>query len=45
MLIHKMILKQQVNNEQIKRKQTCSVCFVKVFKFPENKYKVVQKNF
>ena len=40
-----MILKQQVKNEQIKRKQTCSLCFVKVFKFQENKFKVVQKNF
>ena len=27
-LIHRMIMKQ-VKNEQIKRKQTCSVCFVK----------------
>ena len=44
-LIHRMITKQQVKNEQIKRKQTCSVCFVKVFKFEENKFKVVQKNF
>ena len=32
-------------NEQIKRKQTCSVSFVKVFKFQENKFKIVQKNF
>ena len=40
-----MILKQRVKNEQIKRKQTCSVCFVKLFKFQENKFKVVQKNF
>ena len=37
-------LKQRVKNEQIKRKQTCYVCFVKVFKFLENKFKVVQKN-
>ena len=44
-LIHKMILKQQVKNEQVKRKQTCSVCFVKVFKFLQNKFKVIQKNF
>ena len=27
---YEMIKKQQVKNEQIKRKQTCSVCFVKV---------------
>ena len=32
-------------NEQIKRKQTCSVCFVKVFKFHENKFKINRKNF
>ena len=32
-LIHIMITKQQVKNEQIKRKQTCSESFVKVFKF------------
>ena len=44
-LIHRMILKQQVKNEQIKRKQTCSVCFVKVFKLHENKFQVIQKNF
>ena len=30
----------------MKRKQTCSVCFVKVFKFQKkNKFKIVQKNF
>ena len=34
--------KQQVKNEQLKRKQTC---FVKVFKFQENEFKIVQKNF
>ena len=32
-LIHRMITKQQVKNEQIKRKDTCSLCFVNVFKF------------
>ena len=37
--------KQQVKNEQIKRKQTCSICFVNVFKFQENKFKIIQKNF
>ena len=36
---------KQVKNEQIKRKQTCSLSFVKVFKFQENKFKIVQKNF
>ena len=40
-----MITKQRVKNEQIKRKQTCPVCFVKVFKFQENKSKIIQKNF
>ena len=27
-IIHRMIKKQQVKTEQIKRKQICSVCFV-----------------
>ena len=40
-----MITKQQVKNEQIKEKQDCSLCFVNVFKFQENKLKTVQKNF
>ena len=40
-----MITKQQVKNEHLKRKQTCSACFVKVFKFQENKFKIVLKNF
>ena len=43
-LICRMITKKQVQNEQIKRKQTCSLCFVNVFKFQENKFKIVQKN-
>ena len=38
------IMKQQVKNEQMKRKQTCSLCFVNVFKFQENKFKIVQNN-
>ena len=37
--------KQRVKNEQIKRKQTCSVSFVEVFKFQENKFKIAQKKF
>ena len=40
-----MIMKQKVKNEQIKWKQTCSVCFVKVIKFQEHNFKIVQKNF
>ena len=40
-----MITKQRVRNEEIKRKQTCSVGFVKVFEFQDNKFKIVQKNF
>ena len=40
-----MITKQQVKNEQIKEKQDCSLSFVNVFKFQENKLKTVQKNF
>ena len=42
--IHRMITKQQVKNEQIKKNQTCSLCFVNVFKSQENKFKIVQKN-
>ena len=37
--------KTRVKNEEIKRKQICSVSFVKVFKFQENKFKILQKNF
>ena len=44
-LIHRMITKQHVKNDQINRKQTCSLCFVNVFEFQENKFKIVQKNF
>ena len=44
-LIQRKITKQRVKNEQIKRKQTCSLHFVNVFKFQENKFKIVQKNF
>ena len=44
-LIHRMITKQWVKNEQIKRKQTGSFCFVNVLKFQENKFKVIQNNF
>ena len=33
MLIHRMITKQRVKNEQIKKKQTCYLCFVNKFKF------------
>ena len=38
-----MIMKKQVKNEEIKRKKP--VCFAKVFKFLENKLKIIQKNF
>ena len=40
-----MITKQQVKSELIKEKQDCSLSFVNVFKFQENKLKTVQKNF
>ena len=43
-LIHR-ITKQQVKNEQIRKKQTCFLCFINVFKFQENKLKIVLKNF
>ena len=42
--MHRIIMKQQVKNEQIKRKKS-SLCSVYVFKFQENKFKIVQKNF
>ena len=38
-------MKEQVKNEQISRKQTWSLYFVNVFKFQENKFKIVQNNF
>ena len=41
---YKRCTKQQVKNEQVRRKQTCSLCFVNVFKCQENKFKIVQKN-
>ena len=52
-LIHRMIAKhgqkkrnvKNIKNEQKKRKQTCSLCFVNMFKFQENKFKIIQKNF
>ena len=40
-----MIAKRLLKNEQIKRKQTCSLCFLNVFKFQENKFKIVQRDF
>ena len=44
--IHRTITKQRVKNQQIKRKQNCSfLTFVKVFKFQDSKFKIVQKNF
>ena len=33
-----------IKNKQTKRKQTCSSCFVNVFKFQENKFNIVQKS-
>ena len=33
-------MKQQVKNKQIKRKQNCSVCFVKVLNFQEKLIKL-----
>ena len=43
-LINRVITKEPVKNEQMKRKQACSLCFVNVFKFQENKFKTIQKN-
>ena len=31
--------------EKKSKKQTCPVCFVKLFKFQEEKFKIVQENF
>ena len=36
-------MKQQVKNKQIKRKQTCFLCFVNAFKFQEKKFNIVQR--
>ena len=41
--MHRMITRQQVKNEQILFK-TYFLCFVNVFKFEENKFKIAQKN-
>ena len=43
-LIQRMIMKQRIKIEQIKGK-TCHLCFVKVIKFQENKFKIIQNNF
>ena len=43
--MHRMVTKQRVKTEQIKRKQTCSASFAKVFKLKDNKFKIVQKSF
>ena len=42
---YETISKQTKQYTNLKRNQTCSVGFVKVFKFQENKFKIVQKNF
>ena len=34
-----MVKKQWVKNEQMKRKQTCSLCFENVFKFQDSSKK------
>ena len=44
--IHRVIVKQQVKNEQIKRKFFfCFLCFVNVFKFQEKKVEDCSKEF
>ena len=43
--VHRVIVKQQVKSEQIKRKQTCSLCFVNMFKFQEKKVEDCSKEF
>ena len=43
-LIQRIIMKQRIKIEQIKGK-TCHVCFVKVIKFQENRFKIIQNNF
>ena len=37
-------MKNQIKNGQIKRKHTCSLCFINVLKFQENKFEIVQKD-
>ena len=44
-VFHSVEKYEKVKNELIKSKQNCSSSFVKVFKFQENKFKIVQKNF
>ena len=44
-LTYRVITKQPVMHKLIKRTQTCSVSFVKLFRFQDNKFKVVEKNF
>ena len=41
---YKTSKQKKKKNTNIKRKQTCSVGFVKAFKFQENKFKIVKKN-
>ena len=40
-----MITEQQVKKWPEKKKQTCSARFVKVLKFQEHKFKIIQNNF
>ena len=42
---YKITSKQTKQNTNIERKQICSVGFAKVFKFQENKFRIIQKNF
>ena len=45
-LIHRMIYATTSKKTQkIKRKHICSLCFVNKFKFQENKFEIVQRNF
>ena len=40
-----MITKKQVKNQQIRRKQTCSLCLINVFEFQENIVQDCSKKF
>ena len=45
-LIHRMSTKRRVKYEQIKKKTGLFFVFCKyMFKFQENKFKIIQKNF
>ena len=43
--LHAMGKKKKYKKVESANRQTCYLCFVNKFKFQENKFKIVQKNF